>query len=328
MPKVDELRLITKVARLYHDYGMRQMEIVDRLGLSQSTVSRLLKRARDERIVRVSVVVPSGVHTELEEQLQSMYSLRDAVVVDIEDSEAHGGRLLKEIGAAAAHYVEAILQRGEVVGVSSWSRALLAMMDIMPRMPLPTNAKVVQMLGGIGDPKKDTLASALTKQFANLVRGEPHYLPAPGVVRSAESRRYFLEDRFVRETMDLFPSITLALVGIGAVAADYRTSSSAVVFSSQELTRTLQRGAVGDLCLRFYDACGKPVQTPLDDSVVGVSLEQLRKVRRCIGVAGGPEKVASIRGALLGGWINGLITDRLTAEALVEAPGRRLRNVS
>jgi DNA-binding transcriptional regulator LsrR (DeoR family) len=328
MPKVDDLRLMTKVSRLYHEHGMRQMEIVERLGLSQSTVSRLLKRARDERIVRVSVVVPSGVHTELEERLQSLYSLRDAVVVDVDEAESQGQRLLKDIGAAAAHYVEAILQRGEVVGVSSWSRALLAMMDIMPRMPHPTGAKVVQMLGGIGDPTKDAHASALTKQFANLVRGEPHYLPAPGVVRSAESRRYFLEDRFVRETMDLFPQITLALVGIGAVAEDYRTSSSAVVFSSPELTKTLQRGAVGDLCLRFYNAAGTPVQTPLDDSVVGISLEQLRRVRRCIAVAGGREKLAAIRGALLGGWINGLITDRLTAEALAEAPGLELRSAS
>ena len=319
---------MTKVARLYHEHGVRQAGIVERLGLSQSTVSRLLKRARDERIVRVTVVAPAGVHTELEEQLQQAYGLRDAVVVDVDEADASGERVLKHIGQAAAHYLEAVLQRGEVVGVSSWSRALLAMMDAMPRMPQPTNATVIQMVGGIGDPSKDAHANALTKQFASLVRGEPKYLPAPGVVRSDESRRYFLEDRYVRETLSLFSSISLALVGVGAVAPDYRTSSSAVVFSNPELTRALDRGAVGDLCLRFFNRDGNPVQTALDNAVIGITLEQLRKVRRCIAVAGGTEKIAAIRGALRGGWINGLITDRWTAETLVANAERAMQPAS
>lgn len=308
---------MAKIARLYYERSLRQSEIVERLGLSQSSVSRLLKRAREERIVRVSVVAPPGVHIDLEDRLQTVYGLRDAVVVDVDEADTTGEQVLRTIGAAAAHYVEAILKRGEVVGVSSWSRALLAMMDVMPRMPYQTGAKVVQILGGIGDPTKDTQASALTRQFAGLVRGEPKYLPAPGVVRAAESRAFFLQDRFVRETLDLFPSISLALVGVGAVAPDYKTSSSAVVFSSEELDEALERGAVGDLCLRFFDEQGTPVETALDDSVIGISLERLRQVPRCIAVAGGREKVAAIRGAVQGGWINGLITDRLTAEALV-----------
>jgi len=45
LPRRDELRLIAKVAGLYHQRGMRQAEIAAQMSLSQSTVSRLLKRA-------------------------------------------------------------------------------------------------------------------------------------------------------------------------------------------------------------------------------------------------------------------------------------------
>lgn len=317
MPHLDDLRLMTKVARLYHERGLRQTEIVDQLGLSQSTVSRLLRRARDERIVRINVVVPQGVHSDLEEALQTCFGLRDAVVVEVDVSDAGGHRVLKHIAAAAAHYVEAVLQRGEIVGVSSWSRALLAMMETMPRMPHATNVQVVQMLGGIGDPTKDTHASALTRHFARLVRGKPVFLPAPGVVRAAESKKFFLEDRFVREAMDLFPLVSLALVGVGVVDANFPASSSAVVFEDPELQAVLDRGAVGDLCLRFFDINGTPVASAVDECVIGISLEELRAIRRTIAVAGGPEKTGAILGALRGGWINGLITDRFTAEKLL-----------
>jgi DNA-binding transcriptional regulator LsrR (DeoR family) len=48
-----------------------------------------------------------------------------------------------------------------------------------------------------------------------------------------------------------------------------------------------------------------------------MTLEQLKRVRRTIGIAGGSRKVPAIRGALLGGYINVLVTDRLSAEKLL-----------
>ena len=42
-----ELRLMAKAARLYHERGLNQTEIGERLDLSQATVSRLLKRAAE-----------------------------------------------------------------------------------------------------------------------------------------------------------------------------------------------------------------------------------------------------------------------------------------
>ena len=43
VPAPDRLALMSKVARLYHEQGIRQPEIADRLGLSLSRVSRLLR---------------------------------------------------------------------------------------------------------------------------------------------------------------------------------------------------------------------------------------------------------------------------------------------
>jgi DNA-binding transcriptional regulator LsrR (DeoR family) len=80
-----------------------------------------------------------------------------------------------------------------------------------------------------------------------------------------------------------------------------------------------ERGAVGDLCLRFFDIKGAPVRTPLDGRVISMTHQQLQQVRRSVGVAGGRRKLAAIRGALEGRWINVLITDRLTADELLKA---------
>src|SRR5262245_19435577 len=85
-PTDGEIRLITKVARMYHERGIRQVEIADTLHLSQARVSRLLKRAIELGIVRTVVAVAQGVHTDLEEALEKRYGLAEAVVVDVEGS--------------------------------------------------------------------------------------------------------------------------------------------------------------------------------------------------------------------------------------------------
>ena len=313
MARIDELRLIAQVARLYYEREVKQADIAAQLDLSQSTVSRLLKKAKDEQIVRTVISVPAGAFPELEDQLQQTYTLKNAIVVDcVRDEDP-----MREIGAAAAYYVETTLKQGEVIGISSWSGTLLAMADAMHPISRQTDAQVVQILGGVGSPSAETHANRLTGRLASLTNGVAHFLPAPGLVGSAESLRVMLEDQFIQQTFSLFDSVTLALVGIGSVEPSALLASSGNIFAPQELAHLLAQGAVGDICLRFFDEQGQPVTTSLNDRVVGLRLEQLRTVQRAVGIAGGARKLAAIRGALQGGWINVLITDRYTAENLL-----------
>lgn len=316
MARIDELRLITKVAHLYHERNLKQSDIAEQLDLSQATVSRLLKRAKKEEIVRTVVSIPPGAYPNLEEQLRRIYNLKDAVIVDCANDDP-----IREIGAAAAYYLETSLKQKETIGISSWSGTLLAMVDAMHPLSRSIAAQVIQILGGVGNPSAEVHAARLTGRLAVLVNGEAAFLPAPGVVGSAESLRVLLEDQFVRESLTLFDQVTLALVGIGSVEPSHLLASSGNVFSPEELNMLRQHGAVGDVCLRFFDQAGKPVVTTLNERVIGMSLEQLKRVDRSVGIAGGRRKHNAIRGALAGGWINVLITDRFTAEALVDGAG-------
>jgi DNA-binding transcriptional regulator LsrR (DeoR family) len=315
MARIDELRLMAKVARMYHQQGLTQSEIMERLNIHQSTVSRVLKRAEKEGIIRVIVSVPSGTHPELEEALQSRYGLEDAVVVDSVDDD---DQIVRDLGAAAAFTVENTLKPGDVIGISCWSAALLAMVDAMRPTQRASGARVVQILGGVGSPGAAMHATNVTRRLAGLVSAEVTLLPAPGVVGSAEAKRVLMRDQYVQEAMGLFKSVTVALVGIGAVEPSKMLAASGNVFSSQELKQLTGKGAVGDICLRFFDASGQQVITPLNDRVISMELNELRRVPRVIGVAGGKRKTAAIRGALNGKRINVLITDRAMAERLLE----------
>jgi DNA-binding transcriptional regulator LsrR (DeoR family) len=230
----EEIRLISKVAYLYYIQHQKQSDIAAQLDISQATVSRALKRAEKDDIVRITVNMPTGVYTQLESDLCARYGLKDAIVVHCDDESDQA--IFDHIGSAAAYYVETTLGPHEIVGLSSWSSSLLAMVNAMHPLVKASDAKVVQVLGGVGNPSAKIYASRITEQFAALVQGEAIYLPAPGVASSIQMRDELMINPFVHNAIELFDHITLALVGIGCVEPSRRLMSSGNVFTANELT--------------------------------------------------------------------------------------------
>jgi DNA-binding transcriptional regulator LsrR (DeoR family) len=316
MPRIDELRLVARVARMYYEWDMRQAEIATQLDLSQASVSRLLRRSKEEGIIRISINLPQGVYTDLEETLVKKYHLRDAIVVDsLDDNEK---LIQRDLGAAAAYYLESAIRPHEVIGISSWSATLLALVDALQSLPRKPGVKVVQILGGVGNPSVEAHATRLTSRMAQLVNGEAVYLPVAGVLATEAARDVLIADGVTQPAIRLFDHVTTALVGIGALDPSPLLAQSGNIFSPKELDLLRQKKAVGDILLRFFDQNGNLVETGLEKRVISMTLEQLSKASRAVGVAGGSRKYAAILGALRGHWINILVTDHFTANRLAK----------
>lgn len=312
-----QVRLMTKIAHLYHERQLRQSEIATLLHISQAKVSRLLKRAGELGIVRTVVVVAQGVHTDLEQELEERYGLLEAVVVDVEGDEA---AVSAALGSAGAGYLEATLAGGERIGVSSWSQTLLSVVDRLRPLRTSGAESVVQLVGGVGVAPVQAQANRLLEELAGLIGADPVYVPAPGLVGGAAMRRSLLADPAMTGVAARWTDLTTALVGIGSLqpSALLQQSGNAIAPAEQDALRAL--GAVGDVCTRFFDAAGHLVASDLDARVVGIDPDDYRRIPRRIGLAGGERKHAAIRAAVAGSWVNVLVTDLATARALVATP--------
>ncbi len=326
MLRKHELRLMARVARMYYLDGVKQSEIAARLAISQASVSRLIKQSRDEGIVKITVSAPQRAYLELEDRLRDAFGVGEVVVAHCEeDREA---QILEAIGEAAAHYLETTMRDDEVVGVSSWSQSILRMVDHLHFLKGTSARKVIQTLGGMGDPVVQEHATHLTTRLATILGAEPVLLPVPGLVGSKEARILLVGDPFVRSALETFREITLAFVGIGSLTPSEMLAKSGNVFTAAELDRLREQGAVGDFSLRFFAHDGSPVVTPLDERVIGMTTDELARVPRVVALAGGDRKVAAIQGALRSGLLGVLVTDAFTGEKLLAtaeptAPRRR-----
>lgn len=305
---------------MYHEQDLRQQDIADALALSQARVSRLLKEAVERGVVRSIVQIPEGVHADLEDRLEVTLGLQQAVVVDTDGSQVPE----RALGAPAAGYLQSTITSGAVIGVSTWSSSLIAMVDAMTPMPSSSArsaCKVIQMFGGIGSPDVQFEATRLTNELARRTGARAVFVPAPAVVGSADAADALRRDADVARVIAEWQQITVSLVGIGRLQPSALLASSGNAMTDVEMAELRSQGAVGDVCLRYFDAKGEAIASSFDVRVMGMLGEQIRAVPRRIAVAGGAAKVDAIRAAALGRWVNVLVTDVQTAESLAGLPG-------
>ena len=311
---VEQMRLITKVARLHHTQGQRQSQIAEKLGISQASVSRFLNLAEEQGIVRTVIVPPEGLYPDLEDGLAKAFGLDAAYVVDISSSEAGVAHVL---GTAAAQCLVGEFNNGPVVGFTSWSTTLREMARAMLPRANTGIKKIVEMLGDLGSPMLQHEAALATLQMAKAFDAEAVFLRTPGVMPSAEILKVALTDLHVQSALRLLDNVDIAFVGIGPADFHGPLEAGDNFFSAKQLAEVRAAGAVGQLHQRFIDKTGHPVQTDLDKLVIGITLAQLRNAGRRIAVAGGADKHVALAAALAGKWIDVLVTDLNSANYLM-----------
>jgi DNA-binding transcriptional regulator LsrR (DeoR family) len=274
-------------ARLYYEDDLSQQQIADRLGVSRSTVSRLLRLAREQGIVSIEIRPPSSV-TQLSAWLRGALSLRRAVVVPA-PPRGSGPAIL--VGPALAELERLALRPGDVLAVSSGA----TMWEIVRgrRFPSLRGVRVVPASGGVDDVDVRFQANEIARRVADAGGAELSYLHAPAHPSPA-LRRALLEDPDTAARLALWDSLSAALVGIGA--AD-------------------EGDAVGHVAGRRFDLGGAPLD---GEALLAVSHEQLRAAGTVIAVAAGAEKAAAIVGAARAGLVGVLVTDAPTASAALE----------
>jgi DNA-binding transcriptional regulator LsrR (DeoR family) len=316
-------RLLVKVARLYYDQDLTQAEIAERLRLTRQKVQRMLRQARESGIVQIKINPVFGTCSHLERALEDQFQLAEAVVVETTayDNQAVVAR---EIGAGAAAYLLRVVRSNDKI-VISWGNSLLGMVHALP-YPGRTQAcgiQVIQGLGGLGDPNHEIHATQLVRRAAGALNAQAILLPAPAVVGSGAAREAFASDRYVRQVLEKGRAADLAFVGIGSSAAEtILVPEFWNIMTPGTLSELKKRGAVGSINLRYFDEHGRTTRSELDSCVIGLTLEELKKIYRVVAIAGGSAKLRAIRAALNGRLVNVLVTDHLTAQALLETKDR------
>jgi len=306
------LDLLIELATRHYLHGSSQIEIARDLGLDPSTISRYLKRARDEGIVKIDIVTPVRPNVELGLRLASEFGLGRAVVTEL-PAEAETSPM-EIVARAAAEFISDQLRRGSRVGIG-WGQTIAAVArNLDPGVV--GELQVAQLAGGLADAAPGTQGHELARRLTEIYPdSRVTYLHAPSIVDSAELCDALLADRSVQAALATAARSEIAIVGIGDMTPN-ATLLAASHILGDDLGELLAQGAVGSMNSRFFDIDGRPVEH-LDRRTIAIEWADLAAIPQVIAIAAGSAKATAVRAAIRGGTINVLITDEGTAEAIL-----------
>lgn len=307
------MRFLHTVASLYHLEGKTQVEIAQLLSVSRSRVLRALQEARALGIVQITVVDPSRTNTALASELEARLGLHKAIVVAGNKGDATFTR--ERVGHAAAAHLSETLPNDATVGLG-WGRTLYSVTQALDATRSRT-VKVIPLLGGLGKIAPSFQVHDMARVMSEKLGGSWTTLFVPALVDSPEAYASLLASTDVSEVTAAWRSLDVAVIGIGNIDLGEDVQMLFADYLDDVVVGELQQqGAVGDVCMRFFDAAGEPVEGSMP-YLFSIELEQVRAVPRVIAVACGAAKARAILGAAAGGYFETLITDDAAAREIV-----------
>jgi DNA-binding transcriptional regulator LsrR (DeoR family) len=299
---------LAQVACEYYDQNKTQQEIADRIGVTRSAISRLLTEARAKGIVEIVVHYPWRTSPELEAALVGQFGLKAARVLVRENKTYE--ETLKGLGVLTAQYFDAVVQEDSVIGITWGTNLYQVVQAIRPRSL--AEAEVIQLIGGTGAERGSAIGPLLAPMLANSLGCTCRYLHAPLIAESEASRDALMQERSIRETLERGRQADIALVGIGSTRPELYNPYRMGYVSEAELDQIRAAGAIGDVCVQPYGLDGHILDVGVSRRVVGITSEWLAQIETVIGVAGDVRKAEAIYGALMGKYVNVLVTDDQT----------------
>ncbi|HEY4696069.1 MAG TPA: sugar-binding transcriptional regulator [Candidatus Hydromicrobium sp.] len=308
MESIERKRLLTRIAGLYYMENLTQQEVAERLNISRTKVSRYLDRAKKEKIVEIKINLPEEDYSNLENEIEKKFDIRECIVVPTYENKEE---TLKAMAAPLNDLFERILASGSYMGIG-WGSSLKGISDYI-NVSGKSDIKVVPIIGGLGKIGTGIHTNSVAKSIADRLGGISYVMHSPAILDTKEIKEIVENDSNTREIIKLAEKIDTAMVGLSDIGPD-STLIKTGSFSMEEFKYLESLGVVGDVNLIFIDENGRPVLNKIDERIVRISPERLKKVKNVIGVAFGRRKSKVILGALRGGFINILFTDEKTAE--------------
>jgi len=305
---------LTQLAKLYYVDGMTQEDLAARFSMSRVMVGRLLKRAVKEGVVEIRVRLrhPPEQTQALENALIERFGIQRAIIsVDHKDLDSQRDLL----AGLVAGYLDHTLTDSSIVAVGMGRNVSAVSKHAVSAQQ--RNCSFVCAIGGSYRGGEAMNADHICRHLALRFGGDSVTLYAPAMVSDERSRSNLLENDTVRQSLSKAQRSDIALVGVGDILEDSNMVRMGW-FTADEIKAVRELGAVGDIMgYDFIDIHGRLANTPLAGRVIGLTLEDLRRIPNVIAIASEPTKVTGILGALRTGAINTLATTQSIAQTVL-----------
>lgn len=307
--------LIT-ASTMYYAQGETMETIARHLGTSRSTVSRLLKEARESGLVRITINPRAHDRSSVGSTLERLFGIQ-VTVVQVRETASELHRLSQVARIAAQQLSDTVTDRS-TVGVA-WGNTTAAIAEHLTPRPLQ-GVRVVQLNGGAnesssGIPYVGSIIGAMASAWA----ATPVLFPVPAFFDYAETRQAMWRERSVQSVLATQKEVDIAVFGVGSLTSPVPSHVySQGYLDDADMDQIAAERVVGDVCTVLYRPDGSWRDISLNARASGPTPPDLQRIGRRFCVVAGTGKAAPLLAALRAKVATDLIVDDQTARAVLE----------
>jgi DNA-binding transcriptional regulator LsrR (DeoR family) len=305
-----------KAASYYFEQNMSLKEVARLLNVSESTASRLIQRAKKERIVEFVIRDPYKQCLELEQRLQDKFGLKEVIVTtapgDTEDTEKDKKRVALE----GARYLQRKITSRDILGIA-WGGTMYYLVHYLNPCQR-TDTIFVTLHGSLSCCDYELDVHNLVSRMSMAFGGNYYSLSSAGLFDRIEGLQAIKREANVRRVFSLFDQLTISVSGLGSLYPQLDSPLSRLEYlNPAELTDLQSKEVYGDMILRFFDRNGQECDSDVRKRTLAIDIDTYKKIPCKIVVVSGVQKAKSLEAALKGGLIDVLIVDKKLAKAVL-----------
>lgn len=309
-----------QAASRYYVHAETMETIAHHLKISRSTVSRLLKEARDTGLVRISLADHQGSASPLSTSLSQRFGVR-VHMVSVRENANEKVRM-ERVARMAGQLLTAVVEDHDVIGVA-WGVTLSNVVRYLGRRPL-VDATVVQVNGSANQHDSGLpYIGEIMQSFGDAFDAQAVLFPVPAFFDQAEAKSVLWRERSIQQVLRLREQVDIAVFGVGALKARVPSHVySTGYMDPAEMEQLLSEGVVGDVCTVLLREDGSYADIAYNERATGPTPAELARIPRRICVVADPSRAPALIGALRAGTATDLVLDDGTARAVLNRLSR------
>jgi DNA-binding transcriptional regulator LsrR (DeoR family) len=312
----EQHKLLVKIAQLYYEENKTQSEIAKIVNIHRSSISRMLKVIRELGIVSISINYDLLPNIALEEEILNKFNLKQVIVVPVNQNINNDSKN-QIVCNVAANVLFKNIHDGDIIGIS-WGRTINYIVNCLKNDNIKfKNTTIVPMIGGpSGKIETKYHVNNIAYKLSNKLNSKAILIDYPAIVDTEKLKLEIEKTQHMRELKDWWSKITIGLFSVGCPAIS--KSSIWYGFYGELFQTVANKKIVGDILSHFFDQKGNELATPFCKQIIGVTLDNLKKIPLKICASGDPEKINSLIAALNRNYIDILVVSDEMATQLID----------
>lgn len=319
-----ERRNLAYEAALAYFVEQQTMEaIANKLGVSRSTVSRLIASAREEGLVRITLYAPEEPVESLAGHLEEIFDVNVKVV--LVPGPTTEIRRLERVAGVAGSVLSDLVRDNMMIGMA-WGTTVSTVSERL--VATKAEGVTIVQLNGAANPTTTGLpyVGEIMNNFTKAFNAKALPFPVPAFFDYAETRTHMWRERSIQAVRDLGRNVDVAIFGVGSFSSPLPSHVYAGGYLSSEEVLDLRRnGVVGDVCTVLVRGDGSYKDIEINARATGPTPEELASIDKRICVVAGAAKAPALAAVLRSGAVTDLIVDDECAMALLDIGLKRTR---